>query len=367
MERLPPIPTPPSQRWREIRIKMMPFTVFLGALLATVIIWKDNVAPPTLLGEVEAVRACVSSPKSGILAQLNIVRLQEVKAGDHIGQVITTDPRILQSSLAIIQAEIHLLRLNLDPIISQQRVALAHDRLRLDWMDQRVQLATARVKLQLAESDLRRAESLFSEKIVSTSILEQAQTVKRQLESEVEERSRLVAEQERNLHAVKMDEFAEPNWQFSHEDVMQASIKVQEEKLRLTEAELSPITLVVPIDGTVSTIHHRSGEAIAAGVPIVTVTTATSDRIVGYLRQPFTFEPKLDMTVEVRARSYKRPVSEARIVGVGSQLEPITPTLLSPFSSRRVEVGLPILVSLPSSQKLLPGEIVDLVIRPDRN
>jgi multidrug resistance efflux pump len=146
MERLPTIPTPLGQRWREIRIKMMPATVFLCALLAVALIWKDNVSPPTMLGEVEAIRACVSSPKPGILAQLNIVRLQEVKAGDSIGQVITTDPRILQSSLAIIQAEIQLLRLNLDPILSQQRVALAYDRLRLDWMDQRVQLATARVK-----------------------------------------------------------------------------------------------------------------------------------------------------------------------------------------------------------------------------
>jgi multidrug resistance efflux pump len=364
MDRLPPIPTPPSQRWREIRIKLMPLAVFAGALLASALIWKDNVAPPTLLGEVESIRACVSSPKPGVLAQLNIVRLQSVRAGDPIGQLITTDPRVLQSSLAIIQAEIQLLRLNLDPILNQQRVAMAYDRLRLDWMDQRVQLATARVKLQLAESDLRRAESLFTEKIVSTSVLEQAQTVKRQLESEVEERSRLVAEQERNLQTIQMENVSEHSWQFSHEEVMLASIKVQEEKLRLTEAELSPITLVSPIDGTISMIHHRSGEAVPAGEPIVTVTTTSSDRIVGYVRQPFTFEPRVGMSVEVRARSYKRPVSEAQIIGVGSQLEPISPALLSPFSSRSHEVGLPILVTLPSAQKLMPGEVVDLIIRP---
>jgi hypothetical protein len=70
------------------------------------------------------------------------------------------------------------------------------------------------------------------------------------------------------------------------------------------------------------------------------------------------------MKVEVRARSLNRGVSQAEVVQVGSQMEAISATLHPPTSNHYHEVGLPILVSLPSSQKLLPGEIVDLKIMP---
>ena len=140
---------------------------------------------------------------------------------------------------------------------------------------------------------------------------------------------------------------------------MRASIKVQEQKLRLTELELSPIKLTVHMDGTVSTIHHRSGEAVMAGEPIITLTSVSSDRIVGYVRQPLTFQPKVGMKVEVRARSQDRCVGEAEVLEVGSQMEPISAALTTPANHLH-EIGLPVLVSVPRDQKLLPGEIVDL-------
>ena len=32
MDSLPPIPTPPAQRWREFRIQVLPILVFLGTV-----------------------------------------------------------------------------------------------------------------------------------------------------------------------------------------------------------------------------------------------------------------------------------------------------------------------------------------------
>jgi multidrug resistance efflux pump len=365
MAHLDPIPTNRSQRWREFRIRIAPALVFLLAGAAVVFVWRDNVAAPTLLGEVEKIHANVSSPKGGKLAQLNVVRLQRVKGGDVIAKIITTDPQILQSSLAVIQAEIRLLRVNLQPVLGQQRYAMNYDHLRLDWMDQRVLLATARVRLELAELELRRTEELFKDKIVSQQVLDSARTARDSLQTEVKERTALVAEQEQKLQTLRLSETdAASGQESSPEDILRASIKVQEEKLRLTEAELSPITLTVPMDGTVSAIHHRSGEAIIAGEPIVTLTALSSDRIVGYMRQPLVLEPKVGMKVEVRARSLNRTVGQAEILQVGSQLEPISPTLLPLSNPHLHEFGLPVLVALPPSQKLYPGEIVDLRILP---
>jgi multidrug resistance efflux pump len=367
MDRLPPIPIPSSQLWRELRVRLAPVAVFIAVAAGVAVLWRDNVAAPTLVGEVEAIRSNVSSPKAGKLSELNVTRLQRVQAGEVIAQVITTDPQILQSSLAVIQAEIQLLRVNLRPVLGQQRLAVNFNHLRLDWMDQRVQLATARVRLQLAETELRRAQDLFGDKVVSQQVLDTARSAQESLEAEVRERAALVTEQEQHLKQLALSEKAPslPN-DATTEDVMQASIRVQEEKLRLTEAELSPIKLIVPMDGTISAIHHRSGEAVMAGETIVTLTALTSDRILGYMRQPLYVEPKIGMKVEVRSRSFRSVVSQAHIVQVGSQMEPISPALSPVTGTHLHEVGLPVLVSLPPAQRLLPGEIVDLRILPVR-
>src|SRR5262245_51665311 len=132
MRALDPIPIPRAQRWREFRIRMIPLLVFVGTLGAASVIWRQQIPTAGLLGEVEPITANVSSPKSGVLANLSASRLQHVKAGDQIAQVITTEPRVLQSSLAVILAEIQLMRVNLEPLLGEQRYALNYDRLHLD-------------------------------------------------------------------------------------------------------------------------------------------------------------------------------------------------------------------------------------------
>jgi multidrug resistance efflux pump len=363
MERLPPIPTPPSQLWREIRIRFLPVLLFVAAAATAALLWKQNVAATSLVGEVEVVRASVSSPKSGRLALLNVHRLQRVRAGDQIAQVVTTEPEVIQSSLAVIQSEIQLLRVNLEPFMGQQRFAVSFDRLRLDWMAERVQLATARVRLQLADTELRRTQELFNQKVISEQLLDTALTAKRSLEAEINERAALVEAQERKLHS---EDASHSTQQSDPEEVLRASVKVQEDKLRLTETELSPVTLTVPMDGVVTSIHHRSGEAILAGAPIVTLTAPNSDRIIGYVRQPLPFQPRVGMPVEVRTRSASRCISRAEIMEVGAGMEPISPVLAAPAMSHNLqEVGLQVLVSLPPSHKLMPGELVDLRIFPE--
>ena len=51
---------------------------FAGVFAALTVTWRDNVAPPVLVGQVEPITAYVTSPKSGTVAQLNPNRLQQV-------------------------------------------------------------------------------------------------------------------------------------------------------------------------------------------------------------------------------------------------------------------------------------------------
>src|SRR5512133_1667185 len=161
------IAVPLSQRWKDLRFRLLPVLVFGGSVLAIIVLWKDNVAAPTMVGQAEPVVATVSSHKAGMLSQLNVGRFQKVKAGDVIGQVMVTEPDILKSSIAVVQSEIEMLRISLSPIAKQQREAINYSQLRLDWMRQRALLANARANLEAARLEFRRTEDLFKDKIIS--------------------------------------------------------------------------------------------------------------------------------------------------------------------------------------------------------
>ena len=364
-EPLKPIPVPLRQRWRDIRLRGFPPVVFVAALVAIGLLWKDHVAAPTMVGQAEPVLANVSCYKPGVLAELSVGRFQKVKAGDPVGYVMITDPKILASSLAVIQAEIEMLRVNMKPIVAQQHNAMDYDQLRLDWMRQRAQLASAQINLQLAQTEYRRMDELFKDKIVSERVFDQAKASQDRLQKEVEELGRLVAEGEQNFKTLQLSNRVDLTK--VSEDPLRAAIGVQESKLKLTEAELSPINLRAPMDGIISTIYHRAGETVTAGQPIVSITTFNPVRIVGYLRPPILDEPKVGMSVRVRTRGLRREVGNAKIMEVGSQLETVPPSLQAAIKLANADLGLPIDISMPPNLKIRPGELVDITLltKPD--
>jgi hypothetical protein len=74
-----------------------------------------------------------------------------------------------------------------------------------------------------------------------------------------------------------------------------------------------------------------------------------------------TVVPTTNDFVQITTRSNPRTVARGRVLRVGAQLEPINPALLA-ADSKRVEVGLPILVEIPPGIRLVPGEYVNLFI-----
>ena len=355
-----PIPIPLRQRWQEVRLRLVPALVFVAAVATVSMLWRNHVAGPVIIGQAEPILANVSCYKPGVLAELSVSRFQRVKAGEPVGQVMITDPKILASSLAVIQSEIEMLRVNLKPILVQQHNAMDYDQLRLDWMKQRAQLASSQVNLQLARTEFHRMDELYKDQIVSARVFDQAKAAQDRLEGEVRELSRLVTEGEAHLKSLQLTNTPDPSKVSA--DPLLAAIGVQETKLKLTEAELSPIPLRAPMDGIVSTIYHRAGEAVNAGQPIVAIATFNAVRIVGYLRPPILEEPKVGAQVIVRTRGLRREVGPARVLEVGSQMESVPATLLGPVKFANVELGLPVDISLPTNVKIRPGELVDIYL-----
>ena len=45
MDKLPPIPTPAAQRWREFRQHVLPWLMFAGVAVSVAFLWRSFVAP----------------------------------------------------------------------------------------------------------------------------------------------------------------------------------------------------------------------------------------------------------------------------------------------------------------------------------
>jgi HlyD family secretion protein len=357
-----PIPIPWSQRWRDVRLRFVPALIFIAILFSLVLLWKNYASAPTLVGQAEVVPANISCYKPGMLAQLTVSRFQKVKAGDAIGQVLLTDPKILASTLAVIQAEIEEIRASQTPVAAEQRLAMEYSEVRLHWMAQRAELGVAKADLLVADADFHRTEELFKDKIVSERAYDLAKAKQGSLQNKVDELALSVEDQGRRVGLLQPTNTIAIST--VTDDPLRAAITVEESKLHLTEAELNPITLRAAVDGMVDVIYHRVGEAVTAGEPIVGIAPFNAVRIIGYLRPPIQVEPKLGGRVEVRTRGPHRQVGAAQIMEVGTQFEPLPAALQMPVKLANSELGLPLSISVPSSLQIRPGELVDLTLVP---
>jgi multidrug resistance efflux pump len=355
-ERLPPIPTPSSQLWRQLRLQYLPVVIFVLGLVGATVLWTQWVAPPTMIGEAEAVRTEVRSAQSGLLSDLNVELLQPVRAGQVIGRVIVNDPKVLEASLAVIRAEIEVLRTTTD---------MNFERLRLDWMTKRVELVSLRSELHQAEATLARFAALHRIKLATDEEFDVAKNSRDAVEARMKALEELISRIEPELRP--MDDAEGSRIPAAAAAGLRAAVKQKEEQLRLVEAQLSPLPLVSPIDGVITMLYRRSGENVSGAEPILQISATRSERIIGFLRQPIPLEPTPGMEVEVRTRTFLRRVGTARVAHVGAQLEPISPTLLAamrlPVASIPTDFGLRVHITAPEGLTLRPGEHVDLIIR----
>lgn len=353
-----PIPIPWRQRWRDVRLRYIPALIFIAIVFVLALLWNDYSSAPLLVGQAEVVPANVSCYRPGMLAQLTVNRFQKVKAGDAIGQVLVTDPKILAASLAVIQAEIASLRANQQPIANEQRLAMEFSEMNLNWMSQRAQLGVAQADLLVAEADFRRTEELFKDKIVAERTYDLAKAKQDSLRNKVDELVLSVKQQEGKIQQLQPTNTIEISKVTA--EPLQAAIAAEESKLQLTEADLSPITLRASVEGMIDVIYHRVGEAVTAGEPIVTIAPFNAIRIIGYLRPPLLEEPKVGARVGVRTRGPRPQTATAEILEVGNQFEPLPPALQIPIRLANAELGLPLCVSVPPSLHIRPGELLDL-------
>jgi multidrug resistance efflux pump len=357
MDPLPPIPTPPIQRWREFRIQVLPAIIFAVVLTSVVVLWRSYVMPASIVGMVQTNAVSITVAEPGLITDMFVKPFDEVTNGQPLCIVRPFSAELTRASMDKITADMNVLRGRL--AINDLRNSEAVAKLRLDMLDQQTLLAIAKVRLEEAEIVLDRKTKLLKDNIVPQAEFDIARAQRDAFKSEVTDRTHLVESWDQELNALKP---FQTNDASNLDKLIQAAIVKQQEELN---ALYQPVVLLAPIDGQIGEIFQLAGQHTVNRQPILTINSVRSDRIIAYFRQPTVLHPKVGDRVIVRTRGNHRQQLAAQITEVGAQLVPINPVMLPWSNSRRsVEMGLPVAINMPPDLRLMPGELVELGLSP---
>src|SRR5438876_8840679 len=133
MEELSPIPSPLAPRWRRWRRGLFQLCVFSLVCLGVLVAWRRVMHPVTFFGQVEVLQAGVASPDAGRLTNLWVTPFQEVKAGDLVAEVTTTDPRTANNRLEVLRDRMRLTELEMAPTLRRESSAIGYAGLIFAW------------------------------------------------------------------------------------------------------------------------------------------------------------------------------------------------------------------------------------------
>jgi multidrug resistance efflux pump len=240
--------------------------------------------------------------------------------------------------------------------------AMSFERIRVEMLKTKSELAIARVKLEQAERDVARNAPLYREQLVSEDIYELSVNTRDALKAEVEEKATAITQIGRRLEQLRP--IGEPDAVSAlRDEVVEGELLTRLEAAQATAAKnLEPLTLVAPIGGMVTVPQRQAGEFVLPGEPLLSINALRSDRVVAYLRQPYRLDPKVGMPVQVTTRTHTRQVFSSRVSQVGAHLEILTNSIAYLRPGSVVDAGLPIIVEVPDGINIRPGEVVDVVI-----
>ena len=351
------IPTPFSTIWREVRIRVIPLVTFVGVGIACYYLWGQMGRGSSVPGVGEGVRSTVASPYVGILQQVYVEPFQWVEQGQPLARIAPTDP---QAKLDLLQSEFQLTRIRLEPSQSDQN-AFSYERLRVELLIQKQELAMAKVKLKWAESLLGRHQTLIEDKLVTRDIYELSLGNRDLYQAEISTKEEAIAEIESRMKQLRG--LGEPLSPGTNQNTIELIARL-ENRLAAAETNWSPTTLVAPISGMVQVIYRHTAEYVVEGEPLMTISSGRSERVIAYLRQPYPLDPEVGMEAEILTRTRKPQRFMSKISEIGAQIEMITNSLAFIKQGSMVDEGLPVVLAVPMDANIRPGEIVDVILRP---
>lgn len=326
------IPISVSAWWRELRTRVFPLVVLVGAIGAITVIWRNHTGQTTLQGIGEGRSASITAPQTVRIEKWLVEPHTIVAAGTPVAIVIPADARAEFDRLRTLY---EVARIQSQPSAAEEN-AMGYERVRIELLNTKAELAIARVKLEQAERDVQRNTPLFHEKLVSTEIYELSVSLRDALKAEVAERERAVAQIEQRVDALRS--LGEPGPDATGTNV-----------------------------AWLRNLEQAQAAAFKNLEPLMLMSSTRAENVIAYLRQPYRFDPEVGMTARIITRTSERQAFASQITQVGAQVEVLTNALALLRPGLLVDAALPVVLPVPPEIRIRPGEIVDVTITGVKN
>jgi multidrug resistance efflux pump len=384
------IPVPWTQRWRTLRVRMLPLLVFALAVSGTVFLWNRQLVVTQAVGEVYGRRIDLAVQHDGILLETpyRVWQLYDrVEAGQLLARLddrptlalidtVQQELRQARGELAAAEQEFHTTQddRTFERMREARELAIDIENRRLDIADRKAQLVAARMELERQQQRLDVVDRLMAR---DTRLMNELDTLEvRRLRDVALETIKGHEQYIASAEALLNSALARYKQQTAPvkadlEKVLgplQAAIEYQSARIKELEVILPALEIRSPIAGyivpttlssnaPVQPIATMPGQQVRAGTVLFTVAAEQPEYIVSYVRTTQRLQPEVGMTVAIRPR-HGNQVAHARIDRVGPQVELVPSHQVR--DQRVMEWGLPVRIQVPRALQLRPGELVDL-------
>jgi len=412
-----------ADRALRLTLSVSRFTVFLLLLVGCAATEPTEEGAITATGFIEGREVTVAPEIQGLIAELMVVRGDEVEAGD---VVVRLDDGTLKRQRAEAEASLSVAQANLDRVqagaraeeISAARAGLAEAQASLRGAEEAVinardvisrplsldaQIAEARTQMRLAEQNVELREAELEETKIKRGVyvgqggdvartwdlnLEGAEAALRKAEAELNgARSYLGALLDMRESPLSMEaelHRAEANFEQARARVEEAEATLDEleagpteEEVALAEAQvrqaeagvalidarLGQLTLRAPMDGIVSTRSAQVGETATAGKPLLTIANLDEVTLVLYIPETRIGQVQIGQRVEVTVDSFPERTFVGQVDSIAGEAE-FTPRNVQ-TEEERVNLVFAVDVTIPNpDQALKPGLPADARIVP---
>jgi len=323
------------------RIKFIVPVLLLGALTVWLLTRGPGTANGALVasGTVEATDADLGFQLPGRVATVSVREGDAVTAGTELARLDTGE---LEAGLAAAEAQLEAARarlVELEAGARPQEVATAEAALRS---------AEQRALEALREAE--RARTLHGGGAVSRQALDQAETA-----LDVADAS--LAQAREQLALVREGARAEAI------RAQRAAVAQAEANVARAQATLTHAIIVAPFAGVVTVRHREPGEAVAAGMPVVTLLDPDDRWVRIYIREDRIGRVSLGMGADIASDTYPDRRHRGEVVFIGDEAE-FTPRNVQ-TAEDRVRLVYPVKVRIVGDEafELKPGIPADVTLQ----
>lgn len=376
-----------GHRGGNLRLHVLPILVWLGALGGVILLFSYRAERFEVLGLAQGQVRQISSTSMGRLQNVLVQLFEPVGEGDvvaiidtvldhkHLDVELVAKKAVFLAEIEQLQAELNANRDQLTVEAANQQNDLAAEQRRFAIDVENAKLQTLKLKAVLEPDKIRLQELELDSKILaakvvlqpSNTIFYEQQKLKKQrdaLSKEIEENRRLLTHAENDLEQAisRRDKFAlrqppTPELKTALAPI-QAAIKVKEKQIAEILADRVALELKSPFDGIVSEIQRKSGEAVLAGEPILTIAETKPREILAYADQDLATRLRANMKVKLIKNSDPQQVANSQITHLGPGMQ-LVPEQLR-HDPAVLQWGRPMLIKVPPNMDLMPGEIVGI-------